>query len=46
VDQQLNEAGTVKKVGAGLPAMAVYQSAFSVIGTPSSQASQLPQWIE
>ncbi|AUG08625.1 hypothetical protein CXQ82_19305 [Pseudomonas sp. S09G 359] len=32
----------MKNVGAGLPAKAVYQSVFSVTGTPPSQASQLP----
>jgi hypothetical protein len=33
-------------VGPRIAAIAVHQPAFSVIGTPSSQASQLPQWIE
>ncbi|MCK3853329.1 hypothetical protein E4O98_21890 [Pseudomonas sp. W2Jun17] len=32
----------IKSVGAGLPAMAVYQSRYSVTDPPPSRASQLP----
>ena len=41
--QQRQSAKLHSPVGAGLPAMAVYQSINVLAGTPPSQASQLPQ---